>query len=74
MFCFSFHSAPGAVFLAVDGWGRGRLIAESVGAGIKDYYHRIRPGIGPERRSVTISLHSVLLSSLTSSSESRTHY
>lgn len=74
LFCFSFLCAPGACFLANDGWGEGRLIVESVCAGIKDYYQRIQPGIHSDQHSMTISLHSGLLSSLTSSGEAQTHY
>lgn len=73
-FRFSLLSAPGAFFWPVMDGARGRLIVESVGAGIKDYYQRIQPGIHSDKHSMTISLHSVLLSSLTLNGESQTRY
>lgn len=41
--CFVFHFyLPQVPFLASDGWGEGRLVVESGGARIKDYYQRIQ--------------------------------
>lgn len=41
---FVFHSfLPQVPFLASDGWCEGRLVVESGGARIKDYYQRIQP-------------------------------
>lgn len=71
---FFFPVCPRCLFLASDGRSEGKLIVENGDAGIKDYYQRIQPGIHSDQHSVTISLHSVLLSSLTSNGESQTCY
>lgn len=65
---------PQVPVLASDGWSEGRLIVESVGAGIKDHYQRIQPGIRSDQHSVTISLHSALQRSLTLNGELQTRY